>query len=249
MIVIIPPTWRSHQMPFQPVQQQPHLPHGLRALSTDGPGAGQLWPGRILGLWPVSEPCAAWQAEPQAPGPNEETLPSLLSTGQKRLQSSLGDGGGRPASEGPGYLCAPQDAPAMLQPLPYRVFLWCLEHHHPGAVPNWTASAAGWPGCLPGPGDGRGRLWPGKDGPHSDREEVLPGHPCLPVREGIQRLRLGNCPSGDDESSLFNIQVAKKVKKDGWKSELTLRWLSPTKMPHHPHTLTCVHFRRLWFLL
>ncbi|XP_017900904.1 PREDICTED: interferon tau-like [Capra hircus] len=31
---------------------------------------------------------------------------------------------------------------------------------------------------------------PGKDGPHPGCEEVLPGHPCLPAREGIQRLRL-----------------------------------------------------------
>ena len=34
----------------QPAQQQPHLPHGLHALSTHGPGAGQLQPGRIPGL-------------------------------------------------------------------------------------------------------------------------------------------------------------------------------------------------------
>ena len=44
------PTSRFHQTPSQPAQQQPHLPHGLRALSTDGPGAGQLRPGRIHGL-------------------------------------------------------------------------------------------------------------------------------------------------------------------------------------------------------
>ena len=70
------PTSRFHQTPSQPAQQQPHLPHGLRALSTHGPGSGQLQPGRIPGLWPVSEPHADWQEEPQAPGPNEENLPS-----------------------------------------------------------------------------------------------------------------------------------------------------------------------------
>ena len=44
------PTSRFQQTPPQPAQQQPHIPHGLCALSTHGPGAGQLWPGRIPGL-------------------------------------------------------------------------------------------------------------------------------------------------------------------------------------------------------
>ena len=157
------PTSRFPQAPSQPAQQQPHLPHGLCALSTHGPGAGQLWPGRIPGLCPVSEPCSHWQEEPQAPGPNEETLPSLLSAGQKRLRFPPGDGGGWPAPGGPGHLCAPRDAPAELQPLPHKALLCCLGHHPPGAAPHWTPSAAGPPGCLPGAGDGRGRLCPGKD--------------------------------------------------------------------------------------
>ena len=153
------------------------------------------------------------------------------------------------SSRGPGLLCAPRDAPAVLQPLPHRALVCCLEHHPPGAALHWAPTAAGGPGRLPGPSDGREGLWHGKDGPHSDCEEVLPGHPCLPERKGIQWLRLGNHQSGDDESPLFINHLAKKVKKDGWRSELTLRWLSLTKMPHHLRTLTCVHFRRLWFLL
>ena len=180
------PTLSFHQTPSQPAQQQPHLPHGLRALSTHGPGAGQLWPGRIPGLCPVSEPCSHWQEEPQAPGANDETPPSLLCAGQKRLHFTLGNGGGQPAPGGLGHLCAPRDAPAELQPLPHRARLCCLGHHPPGAAPHWTPSAAGPPGRLPGAGDGRGRLCPGKDGPHPGREEVLPGHPCLPGREAIQ---------------------------------------------------------------
>ena len=44
------PTSRFHQTPSQPAQQQPHIPHGRHALSTDGPGACQLRPGRIPGL-------------------------------------------------------------------------------------------------------------------------------------------------------------------------------------------------------
>ena len=248
-IIIREPTWRFTQTPSQPAQQQPHLPHGLRALSTDGPGAGQLRPGRVSGLLPVWEPHARCQGEPQAPGPNEQTLSSSLSAGQKRLWSSSGDGGGQPAPEGSGYLCAPRDAPAVLQPLPHRALVCCLEHHPPGAALHWAPTAAGGPGRLPGPSDGREGLWHGKDGPHSDCEEVLPGHPCLPERKGIQWLRLGNHQSGDDENPLFINHLAKKVKKDGWRSELTLRWLSLTKMPHHLRTLTCVHFRRLWFLL
>ena len=47
------PTSRFYQTPAdtaQPGQQLLCLSHGLHALSTDGPGAGQLWPGRIPGL-------------------------------------------------------------------------------------------------------------------------------------------------------------------------------------------------------
>ena len=239
------PSSRFHQTPLQPGQQQTHLPHGLRALSTDGPGAGQLRPGRIPGLWPVSEPRAGWQEEPQAPGPNEETLPSLLSAGQKRLCFPSGDVGGWPAPGGPGHLCAPRDAPAKLQPLSHRALLCCLGHHPPGAAPHWTPSAVGRPGHLPGAGDRRGRLCPGKDGPHTGREEVLPGHPCLPEREGIQRLCLGNSQNGNHEVFVFINQLARKVKNDGWRPELNLTWLSLTKMPCHPCTLKCSHFGRL----
>ena len=104
------------------------------------------------------------------------------------------------SSRGPGLLCAPRDVPAELQPLPHRVLLCCLGHNPPGASPHWTPSSAGRPWRLPGAGDGRGRLCPGKDGPHTGREEVLPGHPCLPERERTQWLGLGNCQSGNHEA-------------------------------------------------
>ena len=53
-------------------------------------------------------------------------------------------------------------------------------------------------------------------------EEVLPGHPCLPAREGIQRLCLGNRQSGNHEILVFISQLARKVKNDGWRPELAL---------------------------
>ena len=122
-------------MPSQPAQQQPHLPHGFRVLSTDGPGAGQLQPGRISGLWSVSEPRAGFKQNLQAPGPNEQTLPSLLSVGHKSLQFFPEDGERWSAPGGPGHFCAPGHAPTQLQPLPHRALICCLEHHPPGATP------------------------------------------------------------------------------------------------------------------
>lgn len=107
------------QSPSQPALQQPDLPHGLRVLSTDGPGAGQLWPRRISGLLPISETHADARGEPQAPGLNEQTVTSFLSAGQKRLWSSPGDGGGRSAPEGPGSVLY-EMLPAELQRLPHR---------------------------------------------------------------------------------------------------------------------------------
>ena len=54
------------------------------------------------------------------------------------------------------------------------------------------------------------------------REEVLPGHPFLPEREGIQRLRLGNRQSGNHEILVFISQLVRKVKSDGWRPKLIL---------------------------
>ena len=104
-----------------------------------------------------------WKSRPSHLDQINTIYLSLTCLGYRKDQIPSGAGEWRPAPGGPGHLCAPWDAPAELQPLPHRGLLCCLGHHPPGAAPHWTPSAAGRPGCLPGTGDGRGRLCPGKD--------------------------------------------------------------------------------------
>ena len=75
----------------------------------------------------------------------------------------------------------------------------------PGTPPSWSSSAldsiCNWATWTPAwPRRQERKICPGKGGPQTGREVVLPGHPCLPEREGIQWLCLGNCQSGNHEA-------------------------------------------------